>query len=152
MAAQLPSRGALLRYAEVAREYRQAFREVQDALQGLELGSSPAWVFVVESMTEDELEALSPAVAAAERRRRAWRSALHALTEMIALEEPAEVHTSADNADPAQSRHQSLDRFISVFNSARDAGCVYVNGTFRPRDDRHAPRDVSTRLSTQASR
>ena len=31
--------------------------------------------------------------------------------------------------------HDSLDRFISVMNHARDAGVMYVNGDFRPSDD-----------------
>lgn len=134
--AKTPSRTQLNRLAEASKAYRRAFREVQDQLRATELGRIPAWCFAVDRMEIEELEKLSPELAAAEQDRRRRRVALHALTELIALtgdHEPtlgsaAEAMMSSLEGDP----DAELDRFITVVNYAKNGGVIYVNGTFEP--------------------
>ena len=138
--AQMPSREWLRRFAEAAEAYRKAFREVQKQLRDTDMGRIPAWCFAVDRMELAELERLAPALATAERERRQWRVALHALSEYIAL------HGDADPALPSidggneeelieslrGDGDAELDRFITVINYARSGGVIYVNGTFEP--------------------
>jgi hypothetical protein len=136
--AEVAHRGSLTRYAEVARQYRHAFRAVQEELQSLQPGQAGPWVFALEDLSREELCTLSPTLAQAEHERRAWRVALHAITELIALQDalPVPIETDGpaafDTLDgEAQSQHQ-LDQFISVLHGARAGGCIYVDGTFHP--------------------
>ncbi|MFT4626199.1 MAG: hypothetical protein ACI8PZ_004875 [Myxococcota bacterium] len=160
MAPKVPTRDALLRYAEVANHYRRAFKSVQDALAAVELGRVPPWVFAVERLTREELNAIAPALAEAETQRRAWRAALHAITELIALEDAgeaglpparneAEVRTLFDSLDGDMRNQRKLDRFISVINGARAGSCIYINGTFRPTGFRDP--DPPTPTTTEAA-
>lgn len=146
---RLPTREAVQRLAETAERYRQAFARVQDLLATLDLGRVPSWVFAIDRLNLDELRASHPELAEAEELRRAWRTALHALVEHIALDDEGE-DVSDDYEDEAPSTeevdrlvsgldggvdadHQrKLDRFISVVNFAKAGGCIYVDGGFQP--------------------
>jgi len=136
-----PSRDAVERLADLSARYRSAFVEVQDCLARAEMGRIPAWVFAVERLPIEDVAALSEELAAAESRRRSLRVALHALIELIALEDdegrPADgsdvdhLVTAMSDAEDDGAQKQ-LDRFISVINYAKSGGCIYVNGTFEP--------------------
>lgn len=136
MPSQLPSRDAMVRLAEAAQQYREAFREVQRALLDEDLGRVPSWVFAVDRLPLEEVEDLSPRLARLEARRRRWRVALHAMAELIALEDTGESlrappdTSQLDTAD--ESNLPRLDRFITVVNFARQGNVIYVNGGFEP--------------------
>lgn len=125
-------RDALARFAEVAERYERAFAQVQDLLRQAEHGRLPSWVFAIDGVRLEALAAVSPELAEAERDRRAWRTALHALAEHIALGGDA---VALDDGAPDQrddAHLQKLDRFISIVNAAKEGGCIYVDGRFQP--------------------
>lgn len=126
-------RDALARFAEVAERYERAFAEVQELLRRADHGQLPSWVFAIDGVRLEALAAVSPELAEAERDRRAWRTALHALAEHIALGGDA-TGVSEDGAPDARddAHLQKLDRFISVVNAAKEGGCIYVDGRFQP--------------------
>ena len=134
-----PGRAALERLASVAMRYRQAFDEVQSILSRLQLGELPRWAFAVDGRPLEEMQDLSPELARAELLRRRWRTALHAMAELVALEgeeialpDQDEALASLDRPSLDNADRERLDRFISVLDQARAGGCIYVNGTFQP--------------------
>ncbi len=127
-----PSRESVERFALAAEVYRVAFAEAQRALAEADPGTVPSWVFSVDRLTVEDLRTLPEPIRKAELRRRQARAALHALVELVALEDdgthgPAGPPDGADQADLSK-----LDRFITVANGARKHGCAYVNGMFEP--------------------
>ena len=132
----------------IAREYRHAFDEVQSLLAACDLGTIPPYVFAIDRFDIAQLGTLDVRLAKAERRRRQWRAALHAIAELQALEASEDtnpvVSSVLDTMDPdqepdattltgtKQSDMPDLDRFISVVQYARTVGCSYVDGGFQP--------------------
>lgn len=136
----------LARFEVVAASYRRAFDDVQAHLGRLDRGDVPAWAFAIDAATPEKMSALDPELARLELMRRRWRTALHAMSELIALEggqgmpitEPAEgVRGLLDRPSIEESDRVRLDRFISILDRARAGGCMYLNGTFQPVD--HTP-------------
>lgn len=139
-----PSRESIERFALAAEAYRTAFQEAQRALAEADPGTVPSWVFAVDRLPVEDLRTLAEPVRRAELKRRQARAALHALVELVALEDdgthgPAGPPDGADQADLSK-----LDRFITVANGARKHGCAYVNGMFEPmgRDTLPDPADT----------
>ena len=141
--ARMPSRDAMQRLTALTDQYRAAFGDVQDLLARSELGRIPSWVFAIDRLKIEEINALSPELAAAENRRRTLKIAMHALLEYIALEDDAPI----DRDDPSTEEvanlvssledreldnARQLDRFITVVNYAKSGGCIFINGTFEP--------------------
>jgi hypothetical protein len=135
------SRDATERLAAASRRYRRAFQQVQSMLSGQDDGQVPGWVFALDRHTLEEVQTMSPELYAAELHRRRCRRALHALVELIALDDPGASLPSAVVAaedpaaaldDPEKADLAKLDRFISVIHAAREGGAIYVNGTFDP--------------------
>lgn len=133
--------------AEIAREYRKAFDDVQEVLQRTDTGKVPGWVFAIDRFDVKDLAEMSKELARVEQRRRQWRSALHAMSELMALHEdeiPVPAPSASDTYDPETSLEEmvsnppdpsslpALDRFISVVQYARTVGVMYVDGTFQP--------------------
>ncbi len=132
----------------IAGEYRRAFDRVQSLLNASDLGTIPPYVFAIDRFDIAQLGEIDASLAKAERRRRQWRAALHAIAELQALEASADrnpvVSTVANTLDPddpadtstlseaKQSDMPDLDRFISVVQYARTVGCSYVDGGFQP--------------------
>ncbi|MCB9688789.1 MAG: hypothetical protein H6738_23750 [Alphaproteobacteria bacterium] len=142
--AHSPSRESIERFAKAAEAYREAFRDTQQALAEADVGTVPSWVFAVDRLHEDEVRALPEPVRRAELRRRQVRAALHALVELVALEDdgrhgPAGPPDGADQADLTK-----LDRFITVANFARHHGCAYVDGMFQPTERGSIPDPADT--------
>ncbi len=140
---RLPTRDAIQRLAELTERYRIAFSEVQDCLAAAEMGRIPAWVFAIDRLKMEEVNALSPQLAIAESRRRSLKVAMHALVEFIALEDEGEGHTSEPTTEEVAhlmsameeqevEAARGLDRFISVVNYAKAGNCIFINGTFEP--------------------
>lgn len=141
---------ATARLSEIAAAYRTAFDDVQARLGMLKTGKIPRWVFGIDQFDIIELAAMDRDLARAEQRRRQWRAALHAMAELAALqgEEVPLVGTSEITLDPDAFDEDgdltsitesadpdglpALDRFISVVQYARSAGCMYVDGGFAP--------------------
>ncbi len=131
----------------VARErYAAAFAAVQDVLAARvadavaagEVSPAPAHVFAIAHMDLAALAALSPPLAEAEAERRARRAALHAIAELIAHGDAA-APGAPDGSPAVVAAHagdardmRRLDAFITVVNTAQEAGCIYINGTFEP--------------------
>lgn len=139
------SRESTARLVEAARQYREAFTEVQRVLATTDLGPIPNWVFAVDRLPLEELQGLSAELLLAESKRRRARTALAALVELVALEDrgdEAPPPASPDTADQADL--PKLDRFITVINAARAGGCIYVNGAFESigRDPLPDPNDT----------
>jgi hypothetical protein len=141
MAQPLPGREWLERFAEAAAAYRTAFRDVQRILRDTDMGRIPQWCFAIDGISLDELAKLDTDLASAERERRRWRVALHALSELIALNGESEPQLShPDGSDSQEELIESLgdtgdvelDRFITVINYAKSGGVIYINGTFEP--------------------
>lgn len=135
MTARTPSKDALQRLAETSARYRDAFLEVQAVLASLDLGRVPSWTFAIDRLPLEEVAELSPALAEAEERRRAWRTCLHALTELIALDDPdapGEIAGEPTEASGDAEHLGKLDRFITIVNFAKAGGCIYVDGGFQP--------------------
>jgi hypothetical protein len=132
----------------IGREYRKAFDTVQSLLNACDLGTIPPYVFAIDRFDIKQLGELDRTLAKAERRRRQWRAALHAMVELQALEAREEDHpvvsAAAETMDPDDPTDSStlneatksdmphLDRFISVVQYARTVGCSYVDGGFQP--------------------
>lgn len=127
-------RNALSRFAEVAEAYEHAFCEVQERLRQARHSRLPTWVFAIDSLSLDELAATDPELAEAERQRRAWRTALHALAEHIALGgDPNGNPNDKRDPDTLEAAHlHRLDRFITVVNAAKAGDCIFVDGRFEP--------------------
>lgn len=136
-----PSREAMARFTEAMRTYREAFAHVQQILSTSDLGPVPSWVFAIDRLPLDQVQAMSEELLVAESRRRRARTALHGLVELMALED-GDVPSKPDTGDEANL--PKLDRFITVINSARGGGCIYVNGQFEPigRDPLPDPNDT----------
>lgn len=161
MATERLTREARQLFQATARAYRSAFNEVQELLEETDLGRVPSWVFAIDRLSLDEVGTLSPEIVDAERRRRQWRVALHALVELIALHaadgQPmgaAPDETALAGVEAMGSSHlSSLDRFITVVSFAKAGGCVFVNGSFQPverSEERLGTEEGDTRaLSTQ---
>lgn len=135
--AKVPERDWLLKFADLAEAYRTSFREVQNQLRNADMGRIPAWCFAVDRMEIEEVDKLSPELGAAERSRRKYRVALHALAELIAL--TGDTKPASSEAVPANlveslegDADAELDRFITVINLAKSGGVIYINGTFEP--------------------
>ena len=142
----LPDRDVLLQLMKLADGYREAFVAVQDQLQNTEMGRVPSWVFAVARLSLEDIEKIEPALADAERHRRACRVALHAMSELIALDDtndmppPAvEVESLINSLSPDEGGNEldvpaqrRLDGFISMMNYARTANVMYIDGTFDP--------------------
>jgi len=135
------SRDANARLAAASKRYREAFDTVQQLLKGQEEGHIPGWVFAIDRHSLEEVQTMTPEVYAAELHRRRCRRALHALVELIALEDPGAglPNTVAEAEDPSAELDNpdtadlsKLDRFISVIHAARAGGAIYLNGTFDP--------------------
>ncbi len=141
-AAPQPTRDAIRRLSDLTARYREAFEDVQACLARAKMGRIPAWVFAVEKLTIEDVASLSEELAAAESKRRSLRIALHALVELIALEDLDMNATSDPNAEVDElitsmsgqenDSARQLDRFISVINYAKNGGCIYLDGTFEP--------------------
>ncbi len=131
-APSLPSRGALAQLAEVATEHRAAYDELQVILQRAPSPRLPSWVFALDRLELDDLASVDPGLHEAELRRRQWRVALRAITELVALQDGAGTSYPDDLAAPDDADLPRRHRFISVLNAARAGGCVYVNGSFQP--------------------
>lgn len=134
---------------QAAAAYRDAFDEVRALLDRLVVRGLPEHVFALDRMDVEEIGQISKEIARAEQRRRQWRAALHAMCELAALDstapldeprvqdtlDPDSLHDlGAAEAAPAvdPSALSGLDRFISVVQYARTAGCMYVDGRFEP--------------------
>lgn len=135
----MPSRQSMRRYAVAAGNYRIAFETVQNQLKALDLGRMPTWVFALDRMDLNEIAKLSHQLALAERERRRWRTALHALAELIALSGDHEPTYSEENEPEVamttlseDDNDRELDQFITLVNHAKSGGAIYVNGTFEP--------------------
>jgi hypothetical protein len=151
----------LYRFFDAAKRYRRAYEVVEEAISAENNPDLPAWVFSLDGFNGDALRSLSPRVAIAEEQRRAARVALHAIAELIALEDPGSTlktqpEMATEEVGDAEKARQwmssltasagddlywlrVLDRFISVCHYADDGNCIYVNGAFEPvawRDDR----------------
>lgn len=132
-----------------ATAYQAAFARVKDLLGGRVGGSLPEFVFTLDRMDLGEVAVHSKEIAEAEQLRRQWRAALHAACELAALESgdvprpgprvqdtldpdslELDLASPSPGVDPAAL--PELDRFISVVQGARAAGCMYVDGTFAP--------------------
>lgn len=123
-------RDALARFAEVAEAYEHAFADVQRRLKELATGRLPTWVFAIDRLSLDDLAQADPELAEAERQRRAWRAALHAMAEHIAL--GSDERPALEPADADAAHLQKLDRFITIVNAAKTGDCIYVDGRFEP--------------------
>lgn len=135
--------GAAEQLEHVAGAYQSAYAEVQRLLVTTPHPKLPAWVFQLDRFDVKEIAVFSRPLAQAEQNRRKWRAALHATTELAALEvEAPDVRSlSAITVDPdaplddlgtAPTDTLALDAFISVVQYARAAGCSYVDGAFQP--------------------
>jgi hypothetical protein len=134
---------------QAAASYREAFDEVRALIDQLAVRGLPEHVFALDRMDVEEIGQISKPIARAEQRRRQWRAALHAMCELAALDSAAAPHEprAQDTLDPDTlqglgapeaappvdpSALSGLDRFISVVQYARTAGCMYVDGRFEP--------------------
>jgi hypothetical protein len=136
------SKESVARMSQAAEHYRTAFDAVQALLRGQESG--PRFVFAVDQLGAAEVDTLPDGLREAERHRRRTRAALHALVELVSLEDdgltgPSGAPDPADHADLSK-----LDRFITVTNGARLHGCSYVNGTFEPTMSSNLPDPADT--------
>lgn len=140
------------RLSRACRTYRDAFELVERTL--IEQGNAdlPTWVFNLEAFELEAIHQASPAVASAEKKRRAARTALHAVAEMIALDDPTAsmgvmpsdvtpesptdvnqwVETLSSKANEDLRWLRVLDRFIGIVGRADTGGALYVNGSFEP--------------------
>lgn len=128
----------------IATRYREAFEHVTARLQQRTDGALPEFVFSLDQMDVAQIATIDAEIARAERLRRQWRAALHAMCELAALdtgdpEQPSVVDTldpeHFDLDAPAPTSPASppgLDRLISVLQYARSTGCMYVDGGFEP--------------------
>lgn len=119
-------RDPLDRLRIAARAYRVAFDQLEQAIATEYGAEPPPWLGTLHQLDLDDLVAVCPAVGRAEQRRRACRVALHAVAELIALEE-----ATWGEATPPEWE-SGLDRFVTVMSYAESSGCQYVNGTFEP--------------------
>ncbi len=133
------NKAALAKLTTVAQHYRDAYRAVQSELGTPALQSVSPWVFALDRLTMEEVHSLSADLGHLEQERRAWRCALHAIAEHVALEDlderaqplSCESEDGESQADKKNNQEQ-LDRLISVLHRARAGDCIYVNGTFQP--------------------
>lgn len=124
----------------IGRAYRSAFAEVQELLLATQHPKLPDWVFQLDAFDVVDIAVFSKAIARAEQQRRQWRAALHATTELAAIEAATpDLQSAATTFDPetdaAEQMHAadaSMDAFISIVQYARSAGCSYVDGAFFP--------------------
>jgi len=124
----------------VQQQYRKAYAHVQDLLTSTRVPGATQGVFALDTLDIRKIAETSPSLARAERLRRQWRAALHAMAELEAmgtpeLPEPDFINT-LDPENPVipspPTGLGSLDHFISVVHYARSAGCMYVDGGFEP--------------------
>jgi hypothetical protein len=137
------------RFPAAARTYREAHERVESALEAEQNPHLPTWVYNLENFEIDALTELAPRVAVLEKKRRYARSALHAVSELIALDDPdaplgdipADVGQGGANDAIEQLSAKAtkdlrwlrvLDRFIGVVGRADSGGAQYVNGGFQP--------------------
>lgn len=138
------SKAQMERLAAACQEYRTAFEAVERTLEEVADPTLPSWVYNLEDFDLEALEAAAPRVADAERCRRANRAALHAVIELVALDDDEGTLAAQPGGTPPAETIEALssravddlrwlrvlDRFISVVGRADDGGAQYVNGTF----------------------
>lgn len=138
----------LTRIEATAASYREAFDHVKSLLAQRTDGALPEFVFALDLLDVVAIAAQDASLARAEQQRRQWRAALHAMCELAALDSQEPDQPSAtDTLDPdafdallgeeaapppETAALPGLDRFISVVQYARTAGCMYVDGGFVP--------------------
>jgi hypothetical protein len=123
----------------LAERYRSAFVRVQQRLTLVKDLPVDAWVFNLDRLKLEDIHAVDAELGLLEEHRRQVRAALHALTELHALdgegaglEDDQDARSTFERLDGAGEDRRQLDRFMTVVNAARDAGCIYVNHTFQP--------------------
>jgi hypothetical protein len=143
------SRELMERFQAAAKTYRDAHERVERALENEQSPNLPTWVYNLETFEHATLQEISPRIASLERQRRFARSALHAVSELIALDDPdapltgmpAELGQGGANETIEQLSAKAtkdlrwlrvLDRFIGVVGRADSGGAHYVNGGFQP--------------------
>ena len=143
------SRELMERFQNACATYRAAHERVEKALEAEQSPNLPTWVYNLETFDHAALNEISPMIAALERQRRFARSALHAVSELIALDDPdaplsgmpAELGQGGANETIEQLSAKAtkdlrwlrvLDRFIGVVGRADQGGAHYVNGGFQP--------------------
>lgn len=138
----------LQRFELVAASYRRAFDDVQACLGRLDRGDVPDWAFAIDQMPIEQMMGLDPELAQLEIMRRRWRTALHSMAELIALEggqgmpiadPPEKARASLDRPSLDDGDRVRLDRFISILDQARAGGVIYLNGTFQPVESTPVP-------------
>lgn len=145
------SRELMERFHSAAKTYREAHERVERALEVEQSPNLPTWVYNLETFDHPTLQEISPRVAALERQRRFARSALHAVSELIALDDPdapltgvaSDLGQGGANETIEQLSAKAtkdlrwlrvIDRFIGVVGRADSGGAHYVNGGFQPLD------------------
>ncbi len=125
----------------MARRYDEAFAEVERLLsQQADLDERQPWVHSLAQQPLVLLEHKHPELAQAERRRRAWRVALHAAAELLAwhssgksgLPEGLSLAGILELTPDDESVRCALDRFVTTLDYAKEGGCHYVDGQFLP--------------------
>lgn len=124
--------------AALAERYRVAFVRVQHRLSHTKELPVDPWVFNLDRLVLEDIHAVDAELALLEEHRRQVRAALHALVELLALDgdgtglDDEDARSTFERLDGAGEDRRQLDRFMTVVNAARDAGCIYVNHTFQP--------------------
>ena len=143
------SRELMERFQSAAKTYRDAHERVEKALEVEQSPHLPTWVYNLETFDYTTLHEIAPKVAALERQRRFARSALHAVSELIALDDPdapltgmaSDLGRGGANETIEQLSAMAtkdlrwlrvIDRFIGVVGRADSGGAHYVNGGFQP--------------------
>ena len=164
--------GLLDRLLAAAAAYRTAYGATEAAIaQHFDDPDSRLWVFNLADWDDEALTTLHPVIQRAERRRRQSQVALHAVSELLALENPAEameslggpppIVTSADaiapwaNAEAPDGSYdrwmRALDRFVGIVNGADAGDCIYLDGTFVPVEHHHDGDDEVTMVDASRS-
>lgn len=125
--------------AALAERYRNAFVKVQHRLTQVKDLPVDPWVFNLDRLKLEDIHAVDADLGLLEEHRRQVRASLHALIELLALdgdgtglEDDQDARSTFERLDGAGEDRRQLDRFMTVVNAARDAGCIYVNHTFQP--------------------
>lgn len=144
--------GVLDRLVAAAAAYRDAYAATEEAIAAhFDDPESRLWVFNLAEWDDEDMSTLHPAIQRAERRRRQARVALHAVAELLALENPAGAMELYGGGPPAAASAQglggwasaageatderwmrALDRFVGIVNGADAGACIYLDGTFVP--------------------